>query len=146
MTAIAYAVAICALLILVVVSMQWCSLDSTFLEGCWQADPDFAKEAHIDDMVMMLDPSKGTGVLAVIMDDKTSSNCEFTVDTPRLSKVSKDLYSLKLSFSSDDDSFVWNDQTFDCILSVNRGSLEMHLDGVLMAKLIKNNNLTSVLV
>lgn len=118
---------------------------TNFIDGCWQSDPTFATLSELDDMILMLNSKDMSGVLVIIMNQYIKVNGEFDLKITNINKKN-DIYTFDMKIISDDFKFVWFGKEFNCILSIYKGYIEIYENDTMMAKLIKNNNMTNVFV
>ena len=145
---------VCCLLIILAISLYNLYTDNiicsanNFINGYWQSDSTFSSLSGLDDMILMLNTDDMTGLLIIIMDNNINGNDEFTFEITNYNKKN-DLYTFDIEFIANDSNFIWSNNKLNCILSINNGSLDIYSDedgnSTMMAKLIKNNNITNTL-
>ncbi len=127
---------------------------NNFINGYWQSDSEFSSLSGLDDMILMLNTNDMTGLLIIVMDNNINGNDEFNFEITNINKKDN-LHTFDIEFFTENSNFIWSDKKFNCILSINNGSLEIYDKSnndenlvnstIIMAKLLKNNNLTNTL-
>jgi hypothetical protein len=142
---------LCCLLLILIISLYNIHRDSilceinNFINGYWQSDSIFSSLSGVDDMILMLNTDDMTGLLIIVIDKNINGNDEFNFQITNYNKKNN-LYTFDIEFTANESNFIWYGKELNCILSINKGSLDIYdNETTMMAKLLKNNNLTNTL-
>lgn len=117
-----------------------------YINGYWTSDNKFSKLSDIDEMIIYFDLEKNNGYLIIINDNNIAINSEFDILlNDKFEYTYKDVNNnllFNVEFKSDDNDFIWDNKIFNCILSINSGSLKVFHEDTIYADLFKDNKIT----
>ena len=113
------------------------------IDGYWISNDNFNKESEIDKMILYIDFNSYSADLVIIINNKIILNDKYNIyiDEDNITK-DDNILKFKISFSNSnkEKKYIWNNKSLNCILSPNKGTIQLHDDNnILYGDFIKDH-------
>ena len=116
----------------------------SFLNGYWEADNTYCEISNIDKMIISIDINEKLLNVIIMIDGEITVNEDFDLYIESINKMKNNLYSLNILLNNDSE-FEWNGKKIKCLLSIDKGYIELFDKNILLGKFYKDNIITNLL-